>query len=33
VKGADSSGNAEFPEFNGTQIKETLSEERKGSEV
>jgi len=33
VKGADSSGNAEFPEVNGTQIKETLSEEGKGSEV
>ena len=33
MKGADSSGNAEFPEVNGTQIKETLSEETKGSEV
>jgi hypothetical protein len=33
VKGADSSGNAEFPEVNGTQIKETLSEEGKGSDV
>ena len=32
VKGADSSGNAEFPEVNGTQIKETLSEEGKGSD-
>ena len=33
MKGADSSGNAEFPEVNGTQIKENLSEEGKGSGV